>query len=168
MTCKEAKTRTHRVLDDGVADPALDEHLSACHECRLYGTDMRRLRMVLGELRNETESQTSPQGKPRILRSTRFVAHRRVLAAAASIALLIVAVRFLPKPNEVELPTAPTVPTILAESQEPPLGISLQGASAVNLLAVASPVSDANVQVYFLYPRLDAGSTRGEPQDRKQ
>jgi len=82
---------------------------------------------------------------------------------AASIALLIMTVRFLPSSRNPGGADAPTAAVATGED-DARLGLSLRGESATQLLAVASPASDPNVRIYFLYPRLDAVATRDEPE----
>lgn len=161
MNCADAKTRWHRRFDDGIVDAELDAHLAECAECRVYDTQMRRQTALLGALRKQSDSLTaSPATVALPHRLTAWSRALRVGAMAASIALLFAAYSFLPRPTVAPRETQqaaiePTPATIPA----PPIGLSLRGQSATQLLAVAAPSTDPNVQIFWLYPRLDAAAT---------
>ena len=55
----------------------------------------------------------------------------------------------------------PRVDATDLSSASPRLGISLRGESAQRLLAVAQPVSQDNVQVFWLYPTVASDSEGG-------
>ena len=161
MNCADARTRWHRRFDDGIPDAELDAHLAACTECRDYDTQMRRQMALLAALRNETDSLTaSPAAITSPQQPTVWSRMLRVGAMAASIALLFVVYSVVPRTTVAPRDTQqaanePTQASILS----PPIGLSLRGQSATQLLAVAAPSNDPNVQIFWLYPRLDAVAT---------
>jgi len=157
MKCSEAQTRWHRRLDEGEPDPALDEHLSQCPACRQYDVQLQRMLSVVGQLRAETESMIAPvTTESTRRRPMKFsVGLRRGLAVAAAVALSVFVYR-TPRPADEAVNLGGAIVSRSASAAEPPLGMSLRGESAAQLMAVASPTSDPAVQIFWLYPRLDA------------
>lgn len=176
MNCEEAKARIQDRIDDRCDDPALDAHVATCGECRRYGEQMRLLTAALGELRRESEKIVafSPMDAPRDHRRRttipspvwRFV---RVARVAAALAIIVTGSVFLmPLLRDGEQSTMPTADvnvspgvevTASKERPDPRVGISLRGKSQDAFLAVAVTTTDANVQMYWLYPVLDEKST---------
>lgn len=165
MKCSEAQTWWHRRLDDGESDPMLDEHLSRCSACRQYDVQMRRVLSVVGQLRTETESVIAPATiGPRPRRPMTFsVGLRRGLAVAAAVALAVFVYR-TPRPADDAKKLGRQIAERSASIAAPPLGLSLRGESAAQLIAVAAPTGDPAVQMFWLYPRLVAAE-EGEKQE---
>jgi anti-sigma factor RsiW len=161
MKCTEAKTRWHCRFDEAIPDAELDAHLAACAECRVYDTQMRRQMALLAALRKDTDSLTAaPVISASPHRPTVWSRTLRVGALAASVALLFLANSLGPRstvtPRIIQQTANEPSPAPIAA---PPVGLSLRGQSATQLLAVAAPSTDPNVQIFWLYPRLDAVAT---------
>lgn len=176
MNCDEARQRWHDRFDEDRDDPALDSHLASCEACRCYAGQMGRIADVLDELRDQTESVVlrqeggaPDQGEAHGRRSWR-VFLRPAMGIAAAIAVAIGASLFYVTDREgitvdpvgPPMEDQPRVDATQLSSASPRLGISLRGESAQRLMAVAQPVSQDNVQVFWLYPTL-ASDSKGGP-----
>ena len=180
MNCDEARQRWHAHLDEGRDDPALDSHLVSCEACRRYGEQLGRIVSVLDELRDETESIVAGRAG-RLVDEGEIRTHglwrafvRPAMGIAAAVAVLVGTSLFYWGDRQVVIP--PRVGTASVDrshdqdsgviSPAPPrLGLSLRGESARRFLAVARPVSQDNVQVFWLYPIL-ASDSKGDPRGR--
>lgn len=176
MNCDEARQRWHDRLDEDRDDPALDSHLASCGACRCYAGQMGRIAQVLDELRDETESVflrqeggSSDRGEAHGRRSWRvFLRPAMGIAAAAAVAISASLFYLVDQDGTIVAPISHPVEEQLGDaateqfSVSPRLGISLRGESAQCLLAVAQPVSQDNVQVFWLYRTL-ASDSKGGP-----
>jgi len=178
MNCDQARQRWHDRFDEDRDDPALDSHLNSCEKCRRYAGQMSRIVDVLDELRNETESMVPRQTEGRADRSE--VCRRRawriflwpatgiaaavVIAITASLFYLVDRNGIMVNPVVPLMEIPPPRDTVERSSVSPRLGISLRGESAQRFLAVEQPVSQDNVQVFWLYPAV-ASASKGGPQE---
>lgn len=163
MKCEEARQAWHRRLEDGRNDAGLDWHLAECTECARYARDMQRIAAALAELGAETKEVASlrqPLHKAPVPGLRRLLRIAAVIALLAGLAMTYRALWLRPElgvrePNLV----ADIDPKRRALGGEPEsrerLGITLRGESARDLLAVAASSQDSEVQLYWLYPRLD-------------
>lgn len=176
MNCHDARKRWHVRLDEGGGDPALDGHMTSCVACREYGAQMSRLVGALDELRSETEcivSRGAQEGRAAATppaRRSRFRLVKLAGRVAAALAFVVGASMYLSSVDRSGSPadgtsiTGSPGPTVLRviSFEDPRLGISLRGETAKRYLAVARPASQANVQVFWLYPTR-AGESKKKP-----
>lgn len=162
MDCKAARTAIHAAIDEGVRDATLDQHLAHCAECRAADREMQKLAEALHQLSADTET----------ICSQRFVSPARPrhawwttpLRAAAAIGLFVGAMWLISRPRSAQEQTVVevdigsfSIPDQEADDPadtKPGVGITLQGESSRELMAVAARSSDSGVQMYWLYPRL--------------
>jgi hypothetical protein len=161
MNCEEARQRWHLSLDSGQEDVELSAHIISCDACRAYDSQMRRLVGALDELRRESEEVTSHNeapvriGSPPSIGSRGYGAGLRLMRVAAVLALIVAGGlyfgnRYL---GEGDAPT-PIADSSGSEVHQPTL--RLRGESAEKYLVVSTPTSEADVQMFWLYPLLSS------------
>lgn len=162
MDCESARAAIHAAIDDGVRDAALDQHLAHCGECRIADREIRMVTEALHQLGADTETICSHRvdlpARPRHARWT------TPLRAAAVIVLFVGAMWLISRPWSAQEQTVVdvnpgsfSIPDQWATDPadtKPPAGITLQGESSRELMAVAARTSDSGVQMYWLYPKL--------------
>jgi len=172
MNCEQARLAWHRRCDDGVADPAVDEHLRVCDDCRAYHRQMDAIEGALDELRADTESIVSRRldRKSQLQRRTWFstvlplARIAAVLAVAAALAWYFASTRFTNQQSGTDRLTNSsnnedeTVATIVPPPDDV-TEITLQGESASRYLAVATPTSRPGVKLFWLYPTVGESPT---------
>jgi hypothetical protein len=89
------------------------------------------------------------------------IAAAAAVAISASLFYLVDRNGIIVDPNGPPMDAQPRVDATEMSSVSPRLGISLRGESAQRLLAVAQPVSQDNVQVFWLYPTVASDSKDG-------
>lgn len=169
MNCDEARRRVTDCIDQGSDDAALDLHLIACLDCRVYADEIRLVVSSLDQLGKDTDGIAefgTRREYPGERSRTRGRLHgsARPARIAAMIALFVAGswlwVTRSPRqhPSEVtgvtDGPPSLSVETRLASTLDPRLGITLRGKSAANWLAVEREASDQNVHMYWLYPTV--------------
>lgn len=166
MNCDETRRHWHERLDGAHRDAGLEEHLRGCATCRRYVSEMNSIAESLEGLRRDTEAIVStathvaapwPPGRT-LIQTTWF---RRASGIAAAIAVAIAAWAYLRSATPPRIPTGPM--THVDDADATPLGITLRGQSARQFLAVADATSDANVQVFHLYPVLAGAEPATSP-----
>lgn len=163
MNCEEARQAWHLGFEDGQANDKMKQHLRQCAACAEYVADMERITGALVELKAETEGVVSLRQAHQADAPRGYLRIARIAAAIALVAGLYGAYVASLRQPVVEDPSIPAVVATQHGTQvggdsadELALGVTLQGSSAQNLLAVASPTANPNVQLYWLYPRLGA------------
>lgn len=169
MNRDEARKRWHRRLDEGRDDAELDKHLEACEPSRRYDLEMNHIVGALNELRRDTESvvsraaPTTPSTVRPIVQDRGRAWLRPVTGIAASVAMVVgVSLYFtIGRRPEAPLVGLDNLVDVSGEHRspvrdvpKPQLGLSLRGDCAKRFLAVAKPTTQANVQVFWLYPTL--------------
>lgn len=163
MNCEQARQRWHMRFDDRSVDAALEAHLAECEACREYGAQIRQVLGVLDDLREESrqvvarDDALGPQDHARPGRSrwgrTRMAVRWAAMIAIVATASLLYLVQ--PRDHKASDTNSGATPT----TASPIEGITLQGESARQLLAVARPTRQPNVKVYWLYPSLRSETT---------
>lgn len=165
MNCEEARKRWHLLLDDGRADPQLEQHLAACDECRTYSRQLERVLQGLDALRAESEqiavldsraseSAFRPAYAPRWL-----VEGMRFLRVAAALAFLVFGGWYFGwhltdsarMPDGMQIVPAVSSPVSTGRTAS----FKLRGQTAKDYLAVQMPAPEPNVRVVWLYPVLE-------------
>lgn len=161
MNCKDARQGWQRQVDGLSCDPRLLEHIAACPSCKAYCDEMETLLGVLDELRQETDAIGSRSAQPVHPESIPIGQRRwsyriRTMIKIAAV-LVFAASAWIYFNRASDAPPSGSGPIArLQETQTNtvPLGITLQGESAKQFLAVAQETGDARIQFYRLYPRL--------------
>ncbi len=156
INCDEAQSRWHRRYDDGGVDGELERHLAQCEDCRRYADELDGIVGALDELRDASESvvasdagttQTGPVSPPLLIRLVRLTRAAAVLAIVASAAFY-----FVGRQADQRQPVEPGLPVVEdSPSVQQRLGITLRDDSAEQMMAVALPTSNPDVQMYRLY-----------------
>lgn len=164
MDCTHARQRWHDALDNGQEDAALIDHLATCDECTRYVEELRTVVDGLDELRALTDDVAETERVDVARRSVfRLLARvsdsglariAAVLAVVFSVYLYHLAERQPTVEDGGERTLAPLGPPGPNPHvvQVPRLGVSLRGESANRMVALATPTSSPNVQMFMLFP----------------
>ena len=159
MNCDEARQRWHLSLDSGQEDVELSGHILSCDACRAYDSQMRRLVGALDDLRKESEEVTSQDEAAVRIRTRPSVGSRGYgaglrLMRVAAVLVLIVAGGLYFGNRYLGEKCRPTPIARSAGSEVHRLTLQLRGESAEKYLVVSTPTSEADVQMFWLYPLL--------------
>ena len=173
LNCEEARERWHLRLEDGGADPRLEQHLAACADCRTFVAQMERVLQGLDALRAESERITilDSRASESALRSAYaprwLVEGMRLLRVAAALAFVVFGSWYfgwhltgsarMPE----GMPIVPAVPNPARTGRA--ASFRLCGQTAQKYLAVPTSAPDPNVRVVWLYPVLAEPDENGEP-----
>ncbi len=194
MNCEQARQAWHRRWDDDVVeggadglpasvgrvDPAVDEHLRSCQQCRAYHAQMDAIAGALDELREESESIVSRRhGAEAPARRRSWSSVLRPLTRIAAVLALVVTagLYFSSERAGNGLPDIGALVGNMNVADENDVFVSavspakdvteitLQGESAKRYLAVATPTSQPGVRLFWLYPTVGEPSTSDPSQE---
>ena len=158
MNCEEARERWHVRFDEEIEDAKLSGHLDSCGACRQYAAQMDRLAGVLDDLRQETETIVSAPARPATSEQPRGPARTglrftwRLTRIAAAVAILVAGTSYFWSHRAT---LRPVVSPGESAPPDPRIGISLRGETAQRFMAVTKPTSEPEVQLYWLYPKIE-------------
>lgn len=155
-SCEQWQARWLRAADDGVVDQSANAHIHGCDDCRQYVREMSSLLADLGTLKESTEQLGEVADSPnQYNRPQRIARPMRLLRIAAAIVLLAGAA-YLAMNYQTEMPRGKQIveipPPVKIEPAAKDVSFKLQGQSKQSYLAVATPSSKSNVEVFWLYP----------------
>ncbi len=170
-SCELWQARWLRAVDDGVVDQGANVHVHGCTDCRQYFREMSFLLADLGSLRESTEQLSEVAASPiQHNRPQRIARPLPLLRIAAAIVILAgaayLAMNYRPEtPGSKQIVENPLPVKVDPVAKD--VSFKLQGQSKQSYLAVATPSSKSNVEVFWLYPTPTKSGEKNQLQNEK-